>query len=315
MNPLKFAVVREDVHTEVALIQHFGVRQALLVCSGGCTVLSLKAMFNDLRLTVFDANPTQLAHLRAKADAANRGDSKALNVAHDNPDALNQCGAFEGLFRLLRAGIGHLVSTEREIAAYFDPSTSASERLERAQTWVESPYWLPVFHSTFHDQLLNAMFGPAATQHAVHGSYPAYFADVIARGLKDPSGFENPFLQHILLGYYREDSAPIYVHGTSLDGVETVLGGLLEVPDVEKFDLIQLSNIFDWSDDSLVESWAQHLRRMKPGAVILIRQLNNTRDLRRFFEPDFAFDGSLGEHLQQEDRSLFYNRIEVGVRV
>jgi S-adenosylmethionine-diacylglycerol 3-amino-3-carboxypropyl transferase len=47
---------------------------------------------------------------------------------------------------------------------------------------------------------------------------------------------------------------------------------------------------------------------------VLLRQLNNTRDLRRHFAPTFTFDDTLGEDLLAQDRSLFYNRIEVAVR-
>lgn len=314
MSDLKFAVVREDARTEAAIVERFRVREALLVCSGGCTALSLRAMFEDLRLTVFDANAAQLKQLQAKADAAQRGALSELNVGVDNPHALNQRGAFEGLFRLLREGIENLVCSQEDIATYFSPQTSHETRMQMVEAWTASPYWLPVFHSTFHDGLLHAMFGPAATQHADEGSYPGYFADVIRRGLEDSKGFKNPFLQHIFLGYYRRDDAPLYVSGTSLTKMELVHGGLLQVPDVNRFDLIQLSNIFDWSDDTLVEEWAQYLRSMKSQSVILLRQLNNQRDLRRFFEPHFVFDDAFAEDLLLNDRSLFYNRIEVGVR-
>ena len=90
------------------------------------------------------------------------------------------------------------------------------------------------------------------------------------------------------------------------------------MPDVEglsAFGIVSLSNVFDWSDDALTRAWADALRRgCAPGTWIIIRQLNNTRDLRPFFEPAFTFDDALGVDLLGRDRSLFYNRIEVAMR-
>ena len=87
------------------------------------------------------------------------------------------------------------------------------------------------------------------------------------------------------------------------------------MPALERFDLYSLSNVFDWSDDALVAAWAGRLKRAaRPGSVVLLRQLNNERDLRRWFAPEFRFDDALGEALLARDRSLFYNRIEVATR-
>jgi hypothetical protein len=48
--------------------------------------------------------------------------------------------------------------------------------------------------------------------------------------------------------------------------------------------------------------------------VVLLRTLNNPKDLAAKLAPAFAFDRELGEALQQADRSLFYDRILVGVK-
>jgi S-adenosylmethionine-diacylglycerol 3-amino-3-carboxypropyl transferase len=316
--PLKFAVVREDPEIEVALCQRLGARAVVTVASGGCTALTLAGRFPELAVTAFDLNPTQLAHLGAKQAAAARGDLRALNVDDADPAGLNACGAFEGLFRVLRQTVVDLVTPAERLEALFDPGTSAGERQAIAADMRLSPYWPAVFTTAFNDGLLHAMFGPAATQHARPGSYPPYFQAAFERGLDSAQAAHNPFLQHVFLGRYRPEDAPAYVHDrmSPARAVELVLGSLLEVPRLERFQLFSLSNVFDWSDDALVASWADALKRHAPaGSAVLMRQLNNQRDLRSFFTPQFAFDDALGRSLQARDRSLFYERIEVGVRV
>lgn len=303
----QFAVVREDPRLEADLVRRFDVRSAVLVASGGCTALSLAHAFPTLRLSAFDANPAQLDHCRRKQVER---DPLRLNVGSADPGGLNQCGAFEGLFRLLRQVLVEFVMPPAALDRFFAGDTDL--RLD----WQAHPYWPTAFALAFSDPLLRTMFGPAALQHAPPGSYPGYFQAVFERGLARPDAPQNPFLQHVLLGQYRSADAPRYIGQPAAPSraIEWIHGDLLAAP--RDADLYALSNIFDWSDDALVHAWASHLKaHARPGCVILLRQLNNTRDLRRFFAPDFAFDDALGAALLAADRSLFYNRIEVGVRV
>ncbi len=316
MSRLKFAVVREDPELEAQLVRATGAQAVLLVASGGCTALALKHGFPRLDVVAFDFNPSQLAHVREKAAAAERGELRQLNVGDASRSGLNQRGDFEGLFRTLRAFLLEFVLTEAELEAFFAPSTSREARRALLDRWRASPYWAAAFAVTFADGFLHAMFGPAATQHAAPGSYPGYFQRAFERGLTRADGPRNPFLQHVLLGHYRPEDAPAYVHAGRALPVTLVEGTLLDVPDLDRFELIHLSNIFDWSDDALVAAWADTLvRKAKPGARILIRQLNNQRPLRRFFEPTFVFDDALSADFLERDRSLFYERFEIGTRV
>lgn len=307
----QFAVVREDPRIEYAVIERYGLSSALVVASGGCTALSLAARYPALRVAAFDFNPTQLAHVRHKQQLVAEGRHKALGVGVSG--GVNQCGAFEGLFRVLRHAIEEFVVSPQDMGAWFETGVGDIE------AWFASPYWPTAFAMAFSDALLTTMFGPAAVQHAEPGSYPAYFQGVIEAGLRDHGegdGRHNPYLQHILLGTYLPADAPPYCKVQRPLELSLRQGSLLDVDDLHTFDLVSLSNIFDWSDDDVVTTWAEALvKRLATGAVIVIRQLNNQRDLRRFFEPHFTFDGSLAQELLEQDRSLFYNRIEIGRRV
>jgi S-adenosylmethionine-diacylglycerol 3-amino-3-carboxypropyl transferase len=86
------------------------------------------------------------------------------------------------------------------------------------------------------------------------------------------------------------------------------------VPDLARFGVVSLSNVFDWSDDALVREWGAHLAKLARGSAILVRVLNNARDVRPLLADAFAFDDELGRAFFERDRSLFYERILVGFR-
>ncbi|MFP2925567.1 DUF3419 family protein [Pyxidicoccus sp. 3LG] len=312
---LKFAVVREDPELEQALVERTKARAVLTVASGGCTLLTLARRHPELELVGFDFNPRQLAHVREKAEGLGHLPLERFNVGEADPNGLNQRGEFEGLFRTLRHFIEEFVAPTHELATFFEPATPAGERRALLSRWFGSPYWPVAFELALAASFLHAMFGPSATQHAEPGSYPGYFRSVFERGLQREDAPRNPFLQHVLLGRYRAEDAPEYLCADRPLTLSLVEGSLPDVPNLGRFDVISLSNIFDWSDDTLVASWAALLsREARPGCAVLCRQLNNRRDLRRFFEPAFRFDDALGAELLAKDRSLFYERIEVGFR-
>lgn len=297
--PLKFGVVREDPEIEATLVEQTGARAILLVASGGCTALTLAKRKPDLAITAFDLNPLQLEHVRNKAHAAARGD--AMELAR-----LGQAGEFEGLFRLMRATVEELVAPRDEIERYFDGN------VEWARGWLGARYWPAVFATVFNDPLLHAMFGPEATQHAEPGSYPGYFQRAFERGLLRDDGPQNPFLQHVLESGYRK---PPEWLGAPVPALELVEGTLAEVRELGRFDVISLSNVFDWSDDALLADWGGRLaQHAKPGAAVILRQLNNRREVAGFF-PGFRFDDALGRTLQERDRSLFYERILIAFKI
>ncbi len=312
---LKFAVVREDPDLESVIVERIHAKAALVVASGGCTALDLCHRFPGLEVAAFDQNPTQLDHVRAKAAAVAAGDLRALNVEEDSARGYNQRGHFEGLFRMLRAFLEEFVAPRAEIEAVFGTGTDSPSRGATVDRWTSSPYWPAAFATCFNEALLHAMFGPAATQHAAPGSYPGYFQRAFERGLRRADAARNPFLQHVFLGRYEGGAEPRYLHAGRLLEPLLIHGSLPDVPDLGRYSLYSLSNVFDWSEDAYVARWADALTaEARPGSVILVRKLNNDRDIRHFFAPAFTFDDAFGAALLERDRSLFYSRIEVGFR-
>ena len=318
-NKVQFAVVREDPMVEAELIRLTRASNVLLVASGGCTALTLQALFPDVHITLVDFNPAQLERVREKMNALRDVDTatrhRRFNIGTSDPKGLNQSGNFESLFRGLRAFIFDLVADEAEIRVLFEEK----DRLAKvSELLFSSKYWSVAFDLYFSDSLLNAMFGADATQHAEAGSYPRYFQTLFEKGLTSTAAFDNYFLHHVFLGYYlqRPASLPYYLLAPPTDyRFQMVKGALDRVPELQRFDLISLSNIMDWMPLAEIVSLINYLRNeMKPGASVLYRQLNNYTDLSTYFGDSFEFNTALGVRFQETERSLFYSSVHVGKR-
>ena len=172
------------------------------------------------------------------------------------------------------------------------------------------------FDLHFSDALLAAIFGQAATQHAAPGSYGPYFRARVEQALQAPDAPQNYFLHHVFEGAYRDEHLPPYLREGAVGSVpqfEVVEGTLADVPDLGRFDFVHLSNLFDWMSE---EETGDHVRRLRetlrPGARILWRQLNNTRDLTGPFRPSFSFDSATDRHLLGMERAAFYTAVHLG---
>ena len=316
-NPLQFAVVREDPRVEFEVLERHPARRALLVASGGCTALALAARRPELELTLVDPNPAQLQWVERKVEGLanlDRAEGRlAFNIDCDDPQGLSEAGNFEALFRSYRRFLFEFAVERSELESAFR-AERALEPLVR--DLLDHPYW-PVAHAMhFGAPLLEAMFGPDATQHAEPGSYPDYFRRVFERGLTRPDARDNPFLHHVFLGHYldRPGCLPEFLARPPRDpryvALEQSLG---EVEDFGRYDFIGLSNVMDWMGPEDVAGLLGRLRaEARPGATVLWRQLNNDRDLQEQLAPEFRFDRDLQVRLHRADRSLFYSSLHVG---
>jgi S-adenosylmethionine-diacylglycerol 3-amino-3-carboxypropyl transferase len=307
---VRFAVLREDPSAEAELIRRTNARSVLLAAGGGCTALNLKRQFPALEVVAFDSDRTQVEHVRAKIDAAFRGDGYALSVGDASPARLNQRGLLEGLFRVFRHFLLEFVLREDELETFFLPETTANVRENLARDWCRSSFWPAAFDAAFSRAHLEQVCGAPANRIAVSENH---FRRAIERGLRHTESGRSAALQHIFLGCYYSDDAPIYARTSGPLPVKLVVGDLPDVKDLKRFDLISLSNVFDWSDDSLVERWTSVLaREMKPGATVLIRSL--AAESPAFADPAFTLDTELGRSLAERDRSFFVERFDVATR-
>jgi len=316
---LQFAVVREDARTVLALLEASGARRPLLVASGGCTLLAVRALAPDVAPVALDPNPAQLEHVRRKdaelARARATGDFTRLGVGAADPDSLTECGNYEALFRLWRHVIDDFVLPREQRERLFDDA-DALARGTRAL--LASRWWRTSFEIVFADAPLETMFGPAATQHAVRGSYPGWFRRAFERGLARADALDNPFLHHLFLGHYlpRPSACPdCFARVEPRAPLELVHATFQDYTDLAQHDFVDLSNVLDWMAphevDALLARCAEELRC---GALLVWRQLNNDRALEARIRGAFVFDHALAARLFAADRSLFYSSLHVGRR-
>lgn len=301
---LKFAITREDYLIEKEIIETYSLNNPLIVASGGCTILGLKSVWPNINISAFDFNPNQIDHCKQKIVFSHQNNTKALNINHLNDNAFNQSGEFEDLFKLFRKFFELFIAKDNQIELFFNKNTKPNLRIQIIKFWINNPYFSALFTSVFHDDLLIAMFSESAIQHAAKQSYPSYFKQQITKGLLQENAHTNPWLQHILLGYFID--ADYYCTQFDTKSIQFITGTLLDVPNITQYDFLSLSNIFDWSSVDEIKLWAKTCSILKQNSIILIRQLNSQVDLSQYFT-DFSIEHELMDRLLITDRSLFYN--------
>ena len=313
-NSVLFAVNREDHYVEYDVINRLDPNRMLMIGSGGCIALSIKTTYPDLDLNVIDVNPHQLTHINKKSKAVQCSDLKELNVHTKDDSCLNQAGKFETMFQELRDSFIELVSNEKEVLSFFDSDMSDISRSIILEKWTNHNNISTPFQNVFNDKNINKVFSDEATKHGSPGSYISYMKNKILTGLNKKDSHLNPFLQHIFLGYYQSDNAFPYMKSKNKLDLPMIEGSILNLDNIASYDVVSLSNIFDWSSDTVVKTHARYLSQMKKGSTIIIRQINNHKNWIEIFNDYFTEDKNFDSYWQEHDRSMFYDHIRLFIR-
>ncbi|MFY9589202.1 DUF3419 family protein [Rickettsia endosymbiont of Halotydeus destructor] len=315
MANIKFAVVREDPLIEQTLIERITPQNVLMIASGGCTALSLKSKFPKINFTLFDINSSQIQLVKNKIKAlecyGNHSFKEQFNINFNNPKGLNNCGEFESLFNCFRQFLTEFILPKKNILDIFLED-------EDPNILLNNKYWSVAFDLFFSNSLLLAMFGPAAIQHAEPNSYPRYFQKAFENGFYRKDYKKNYFLHHMFLGYYLDNinAQPYYLHKKNQNiQFEYINDKLLNVENINKFQLVSLSNIFDWMSEEEVLTHLKYLENnLLSGTYIIFRQLNNTKNYLSKVH-GFKNHNQLENALLINDKSLFYNKINIWEKV
>jgi len=310
-NSIQFAVVREDPQIEMDIVNEFLLNRATLIGSGGCTAFCLKALNPDLEITLIEPNPSQIELVKEKIQALENHEIEKFGVGNSGKDSLIERGNFESLFRQFRFFIQEFIVSEAEIENAF--------RDNAPRFWTDvfaHPFWKVSFELFFSDSILTAMFGDAAIQHAPKNSYPAYFQMVLKKGLVRKDASRNYFLHHIFTGHYLNDenALPYYLIYLPTNLEFKFFNGFAQ--NYRQFrgkQLVHFSNIFDWCDETIVGEIINSAANLEKGSVVVFRQLNNGKNYREIFGSDFRWLPT--ESIVENDRSLFYSKIEIGEKI
>ncbi|SVA14668.1 uncharacterized protein METZ01_LOCUS67522, partial [marine metagenome] len=309
-----FAVNREDHLVESQVIEQLKPARILTIGSGGCVALTLKTIYPELHLSVFDINPHQLSHINNKIKALRNSDYDALNIFKKNDTCLNQSGKFDEMFQELRDSFINNISSENEISKFFDVNISLDKRRNIQNNWQNNTNIYKPFEDVFNDISIAKIFGDEATKHGKPGSYVNYMKKKILEGISRKDSHLNPFLQHIFLGYYQSEFVFPYLSSSGNQDLELIEGDIFTVKKISSYDIVSLSNIFDWSETEYVKEHVEYLSQLNKGCAIILRQLNNHKDWIKIFSKYFVEDDSFDLHWQIHDRSLFYDHFKLFIR-
>jgi len=355
VSEIAFSQVREDPRIELRVIQKLAKRQphslrVLLVASGGCTALSLLACPEIAQIDAVDLNPAQLHLVELRRQAlmhlpleeqlqligADRSASdldrlsiyarlspnlpastKAFWDARQEQIAfgVNQVGRFEQLFR--------------ELADKF--AQIGIEPLREPLTAVQHPKWRDLFEQIFEREKLVQTFGEAAVNYSMDRSFGEHFADVFAQALQGFIPNENYFLTQVWGDRYASnlqgEGVPLYLQASAQNDIRTLgtdrlqlhqgafVDHLHQLGGLEKFDLIQFSNISDWMPlSNLHQMLNDAVACLRSGGAIIGRRLNGDHNLASIMAEHIAIDRSLSQELLTSDRSFFYREVVVGFR-
>ena len=86
------------------------------------------------------------------------------------------------------------------------------------------------------------------------------------------------------------------------------------INNISCYNVVSLSNIFDWCDIELVKKHADYLSKLEAGSAIIIRQINNDQNWINLFEKHFEEDRSFDQYWKKNDRSMFYDHFRLFFR-
>ena len=312
MDKVQFGVVREDPQTELDLISKFSLNSVILIGSGGCTALSIKSQFPDVRLSVIEPNSSQIKLIKKKITLIKQNTLnniiKIIGVETDK--SLIKSGLFESLFKMFRGFIYEFVISKSNLLKLMQSNLSG-----RWRSVFRNPFWKIAFDLYFSDAFLITMFGKDAVQYAPKNSYPSYFRNLIEKGLTRSDVKTNYFLHHIFFGHYlkgKKNWPPYLQKLPSRFDMTFHECYANQYKDYDQFSLVSLSNIFDWSPRYQIKYIAKRIsRQMFPGSVLIYRHLNNSNSFKSYFN-GFKWQTKLEKQFLDKDRSLFYSKICVG---
>lgn len=314
-NKIQFGVVREDPQIEIDLIAKYALKSAVLIGSGGCTAFSIKANYPKMKLSLIEPNPAQIQLIEEKIRILkkNSPEESRKSIGTDKQHPLIESGNFESLFKMFREFIYEFVASKKELDSLVRQGST-----RKWKTLFKNPYWKTAFDLYFSDSLLVSMFGPDAIQYAPQNSYPKYFRTHIEKGISRSDAATNYFLYHIFFGHYFPESKylPLYLQKKLVNTRMTFHSCFAdEFNDYQGFELVSLSNIFDWSDLHKVREVAHKVsRQMTKDSILIYRQINNSSNFKKEFE-GFKWQPKLEKYFLKKDRSLFYSKICIGKKM
>lgn len=351
--PVAFAQVREDPLEEKEIIQKYFPNKkdlsVLMVASGGDTAAYLAGSHLPIsELVLVDPNLSQLYLTKLKLHLLQYSEEKRLQIlGHEFmsptdrakeiailmkelsiPDGafgpketlsalgLDYVGRYEMVFKALRE---HLLPFSVEINQLFTLKNLEEQKAKIAPNAPLGKAIDQAFDEVMSQENLVKIFGEKATANRVQ-EFSRHFAERTRKYLANHLAVESPFIAQIFLGHFYQKThyswldLPTEQPKANITFHQMMMDEYLQKVPKESFDVIHLSNITDWlSPTEASSTLALAYQALKPGGVVILRQLNSNLDLYSLGE-NYNWDIQTAKELNHNDRSFFYRQFLVGIK-
>lgn len=290
-DPIAFYYLREDGDVALRALEQLSHREELnimTICSGGENILRYLKSPKSMNIMALDMNEHQyqlfldkLSHLQGK-------------INHSTILSESSLGKFERIFQKLRDRF-----TKDEQAVFLKTGVISKQKLCFAVEDIFSRKNLAIiftdnavkytqkdfaehFCQVFLSDFAEGSFGKENIQNIL-GDQPFQYEKITPKELENKS--ITPVIQYI-------DGADIFAHPTLVD---------------QQADVIDLSNIGDWIDPSMLQALVQQAyEKLNDGGLLIIRKLLGDYHLKNVLE-------KVGFNVQMEnDSGNFYEEVVIG---
>jgi S-adenosylmethionine:diacylglycerol 3-amino-3-carboxypropyl transferase len=320
-----FDHVYEDPRLELMLCKQFAAKKVLCIASGGCTALTIKTLLPELEVSVVDTNADQLSLVQEKVALLESGHDQQIKQRFDigerNENSFSAHAVFDRINRCLRFLTHELLLSKEELSTLFLENPYPTKK---AAQLLNDPHWDLVFDMVYGTSLVSLMLSGHVSHQLKRDKIGKFLCNNIRLGLCSDYAGQNYILQKLFLGHYLPNILPIFLQKPCQNSFnfEYFHCGLDKVPGLDNYDVISLSNICSWMNAEQMKNFMSVLgSKLKPGAVILLRETSALRDPEQNpihvedFSPRFAIDESLSKDLLALESSMLFDEIYVGKRI
>jgi len=351
--PVAFAQVREDPFEEQEIIQKYFPEKkevtVLMVASGGDTAAYLAG--SDLpisKLAIVDPNPAQIHLTKLKLRLLQYPEEKRLQIlGHASMPSVARAKELSALMKELNIPEGAFGATDtlsvlgpdyagryemvfKALREHLKPFASEMDQLfalqstdeQKAKIAPNTPLGRAIdeaFDEVMSQNNLVKIFGEKATANRVQ-DFSRHFAERTRVYFSSHLAADSPFAAQVFLGHFYQDTRypwldlPTQKPKAIIEFHQAMMHQYLQAAPKESFDIIHLSNITDWlSPEEASSTLSLAYQALKPGGVVVIRQLNSNLDLYSLGN-GYSWDRQTANELNHNDRSFFYRQLLVGVK-
>ena len=349
---LQFGQVREDARAEGALLRKLrNDARVVVVCSGGCTALSLLTI-GESRVTAVDSNPAQiyLTELKAKAltnvefeqarnyfsedatELPNRiapyitDASKQYWAKHEKElkNGLSNCGAVDQKIKSNRDLFYMSVHNANQTETMLTQTNMKAQLNMFNNEWVNWQWKLALKTMSSKANLALGV-GDLSMEHAAK-DFAEQVQAKVDRAFTSFLSSANTYLWQQFLGRYpsnNEEALPPYLRRSNLlflrNGLarftlaaEDLVSWLREQPS-ESFDYFVLSNLLDFSKGQYGAMVSEEIARCgRSGGIVCLRSLiPRTEPMLADRNRRLIFDANISKEIEATDQGPLCNFIQV----